>query len=104
MVVPPNPDTGIRPMNPVYVALDTIDLDYALGLAERLRGSVGGLKLGLEIFSAHGPEGVRAFAKLGLPLFLALKHHHTHMPVAVAWRVVAPPGATNINVQADIGA
>ena len=48
-------------MNPVYVALDTTDLDYARQLAERVRGSVGGLKLGLEFFSAHGPDGVRGF-------------------------------------------
>ena len=50
-------------MNPVYVALDTTDLDYARQLAERVRPYVGGLKLGLEFFSAHGPEGVRAFAE-----------------------------------------
>jgi orotidine-5'-phosphate decarboxylase len=91
-------------MNPVYVALDTIDLDYALGLAERLRGSVGGLKLGLEIFSAHGPEGVRAFAKLGLPLFLDLKFHDIPNTVAGACRAVASLGATIINVHASGGA
>ena len=27
--------------NPVFVAIDTIDLDYARQLAERLRGHVG---------------------------------------------------------------
>ena len=48
-----------RSSNPVFVALDTTDLDYARKLAERVRGSVGGLKLGLEFFSAHGPDGVR---------------------------------------------
>jgi orotidine-5'-phosphate decarboxylase len=42
--------------NPIFVALDTTDLDDALQLAERLRGHVGGLKLGLEFFCAHGPE------------------------------------------------
>ena len=54
-------------MNPVYVALDTTDLDYARQLAERVRGHVGGLKLGLEFFSAHGPGGVRSFEGCGLP-------------------------------------
>ena len=51
MAVLPNPERvrGIR-MNPIYAALDTTDLDYALQLAERLRGHVGGLKLGLEFF------------------------------------------------------
>ena len=43
--------------NPVFVALDTTDPDYAQQLAERVRPHVGGLKLGLEFFSAHGPDG-----------------------------------------------
>ncbi|MGH6828713.1 MAG: orotidine 5'-phosphate decarboxylase / HUMPS family protein, partial [Rhizomicrobium sp.] len=47
--------------NPVFVALDTTDLENALALACRLKPHVGGLKLGLEFFSAHGPNGVRAF-------------------------------------------
>jgi len=75
-------------MNPICVALDTTDLDYARGLAERLRGSVGGLKLGLEFFSAHGPEGVRAFSGMGLPLFLDLKFHDIPNTVAGACRAV----------------
>ncbi len=91
-------------MNPVYVALDTTDLDYARGLAERLRGSVGGLKLGLEFFSAHGPQGVRAFAELGLPLFLDLKFHDIPNTVAGACRAVASLGASIINVHAGGGA
>jgi len=91
-------------MNPVYVALDTTDLDYARGLAERLRGSVGGLKLGLEFFSAHGPEGVRAFAGMGLPLFLDLKFHDIPNTVAGACRSVASLGVTIINVHASGGA
>jgi orotidine-5'-phosphate decarboxylase len=91
-------------MNPVYVALDTTDLDYARGLAERLRGSVGGLKLGLEFFSAHGPQGVRAFAGMGLPLFLDLKFHDIPNTVTGACRAVASLGASIINVHASGGA
>ncbi len=63
MAVLPNPEglsgSGMIPAksaNPIFVALDTTDLDDALQLAERLRGHVGGLKLGLEFFCAHGPE------------------------------------------------
>ena len=91
-------------MNPVYVALDTTDLDYARGLAERLRGSVGGLKLGLEFFSAHGPDGVRAFAGMDLPLFLDLKFHDIPNTVAGACRAVSSLGASIINVHASGGA
>ena len=91
-------------MNPIYVALDTTDLDYARGLAERLRGSVGGLKLGLEFFSAHGPEGVRAFSGMDLPLFLDLKFHDIPNTVAGACRAVASLGVSIINVHASGGA
>jgi orotidine-5'-phosphate decarboxylase len=91
-------------MNPIYVALDTTDLDYALGLAARLRGFVGGLKLGLEFFCAHGPQGVRAFQQLEMPLFLDLKFHDIPNTVAGAARASASLGVNIINVHAGGGA
>ena len=90
-------------MNPVYVALDTTDLDHARGLATRLRGHVGGLKLGLEFFSAHGPDGVRAFSDIGLPIFLDLKFHDIPNTVAGACRAAAGLGVSIINVHAGGG-
>ena len=91
-------------MNPVYVALDTTDLDYARGLAERVRPHVGGLKLGLEFFAAHGPDGVRAFHDLGLPIFLDLKFHDIPNTVAGAARAAAGLGVSILNVHAGGGA
>jgi orotidine-5'-phosphate decarboxylase len=70
--------------SPVYVALDTIDLDRAKAVAAKVRNHVGGLKLGLEFFSANGPDGVRAMAALGLPIFLDLKLHDIPNTVAKA--------------------
>src|ERR1700761_4701410 len=91
-------------MNPVFVALDTTDLDYARHLAERVRPHVGGLKLGLEFFSAHGPEGVRAFADSGLPIFLDLKFHDIPNTVAGAVKAVTQLGVGIVNVHAAGGA
>jgi len=91
-------------MNPVYAALDTTDLDYARELAERLRGSVGGLKLGLEFFNAHGPAGVRPFLDMGLPVFLDLKYHDIPNTVAGAARAAASLGVSILNVHAQGGA
>lgn len=91
-------------MNPVYVALDTTDIDYARQLAERLRGHVGGLKLGLEFFSAHGPDGVRGFEGSGLPIFLDLKFHDIPNTVAGACRAAAELGVSIMNVHAQGGA
>ena len=74
--------------NPVFVALDATDPDYARELAERVRGCVGGLKLGLEFFNAHGPQGVQPFVELGLPVFLDLKYHDIPNTVAGACRFI----------------
>jgi orotidine-5'-phosphate decarboxylase len=91
-------------VNPVYVALDTTDADHARQLAARLRGSVGGLKLGLEFFSAHGPDGVKPFVEMGLPVFLDLKYHDIPNTVAGACRAAAALGVSILNVHAQGGA
>lgn len=62
-------------MNPIFVALDTPDVARAKALAQAVRRHVGGVKLGLEFFSANGPAGVEAIRSLGLPVFLDLKLH-----------------------------
>ena len=69
---------------PIYVALDTPDLARARQIAERVRAHVGGLKLGLEFFAAHGSHGVREMAGIGLPIFLDLKLHDIPNTVASA--------------------
>lgn len=90
--------------NPVFVALDTTDLDYARQLAARVRGSVGGLKLGLEFFNAHGPDGIKPFLDMGLPVFLDLKYHDIPNTVAGACRAAAGLGVSILNVHAQGGA
>jgi orotidine-5'-phosphate decarboxylase len=77
------------PKNPVFVALDTNDMPTASSLAVGLSPFVGGIKLGLEFFCAHGPEGVRLVQKCGAPLFLDLKLHDIPTTVAAAVREVA---------------
>lgn len=91
------------PSNPVFVALDTTDLSHARDLAARLKSHVGGLKLGLEFFSAHGPQGVRAFKEMGLPIFLDLKFHDIPNTVAGAVRAAASLGVDILNVHAAGG-
>lgn len=90
--------------NPVFVALDTTDPDYARQLAERVRPSVGGLKLGMEFFNAHGPGGVRPFLDMGMPVFLDLKYHDIPNTVAGACRAAASLGVSILNVHAQGGA
>ena len=71
-------------MKPIFVAIDTPDLERALVLARGVRSSAGGVKLGLEFFAANGPSGVREVASLGLPIFLDLKLHDIPNTVAKA--------------------
>lgn len=63
-----------RPENPLVVALDVSDLDSAEALARRLDGAVGLLKVGLELFSAHGPAALLRLRAVR-PVFLDLKLH-----------------------------
>ena len=75
--------------NPVYLALDVPRLDAAIALAQKVQGHVGGLKLGLEFFCAHGAHGVHEVAHAsGLPIFLDLKFHDIPNTVAGAMQAV----------------
>jgi len=88
---------------PIYVALDTTDLEQAKALAKRVRTHVGGLKLGLEFFSANGPDGVREMAAFGLPLFLDLKLHDIPNTVAKAVQALYSLEPAVLTVQAAGG-
>jgi len=70
--------------NPVYLALDVPQLDAGKALVEKVKGHIGGVKLGLEFFCAHGVHGVHEIAHLGLPIFLDLKLHDIPNTVAGA--------------------
>ena len=76
--------------SPIYVAIDTPDLERARSIATRVRRHVGGLKLGLEFFSANGRQGIRDMAELGLPIFLDLKLHDIPNTVAKAVQALRP--------------
>jgi orotidine-5'-phosphate decarboxylase len=91
-------------MSPIFVALDTSDLDRALAIAEAVREHAGGLKLGLEFFAAQGPAGVRRIASLGLPIFLDLKLHDIPNTVAKAVAALAPIEPAILTVHAAGGA
>ncbi|MFB3738670.1 MAG: orotidine-5'-phosphate decarboxylase [Candidatus Velamenicoccus archaeovorus] len=88
-----------RPANPLIVALDVSDLDRADALAGALRGHVGMLKVGLELFSAHGPAAVTRIAGHGA-VFLDLKLHDIPTTVERAARNVGRLGVSMLTVHA----
>lgn len=74
--------------NPVYLALDLPRLEAAEALARKVAAHVGGFKIGLEFFCAHGHHGVHELAHVGLPIFLDLKLHDIPNTVAAAMQAV----------------
>lgn len=92
--------------NPIFVAVDTIDLAEAKERSKRLAGAVGGIKLGLEFFVAHGPEGIRAVMQgcPDLPLFLDLKLHDIPNTVAGGVRAASALKPRYITIHASGGA
>ena len=90
-------------MSPIYVAIDTPDLARARAIATRTRAHIGGIKLGLEFFSAHGQHGVREMADLGLPIFLDLKLHDIPNTVAKAVQALSPIEPAILTVHASGG-
>ena len=74
--------------NPIFLALDVPQIDAAKELASKVKGHVGGLKLGLQFFCAHGHHGVHEIAQLGMPIFLDLKLHDIPNTVAGAMQAI----------------
>ena len=89
--------------SPIFVAIDTPDLDRAKQIAAKVRNHVGGLKLGLEFFSANGRQGIREMAELGLPIFLDLKFHDIPNTVAKAVQSLRPLEPAILTVHAAGG-
>jgi orotidine-5'-phosphate decarboxylase len=89
--------------SPIYVAIDTPDLDAALDMARRVHNHVGGIKLGLEFFSANGRAGVREMAAIGLPIFLDLKLHDIPNTVGKAVQALRPLDPAILTVHAAGG-
>ena len=79
-----------KPESRIFVAIDTTDLERAEAISRALAGVVGGIKIGLELYSAHGVEAVRRLAALGFPIFLDLKFHDIPNTVASAVRAALP--------------
>lgn len=89
--------------NPVYLALDLPQLDAAKALAQSVKYHVGGFKLGLEFYCAHGSHGVHEIAHLGLPIFLDLKLHDIPNTVAGAMQAIRVLEPAIVTVHASGG-
>ncbi len=86
--------------NPIYCAIDTLDIPKAAELARAVAPYVGGLKLGMEFFYRNGVFGYGALAEIGLPIFLDLKLHDIPNTVAHGLTALMPlrPAIVNIHI------
>ncbi|MFI5336053.1 MAG: orotidine-5'-phosphate decarboxylase [Opitutales bacterium] len=74
----------------LILALDVPTREAAAPLLHQLRGQVRWVKIGLQLFTAYGPDYVREVAGLGFDLFLDLKLHDIPHTVARAVESLGP--------------
>lgn len=74
---------------PIFLAIDTADLDVAKAWIQATQDYVAGYKLGLEFFAALGSSGVKSVKEItDAELFLDLKLHDIPNTVAGATRQI----------------
>src|SRR5260370_5926506 len=78
----------------IIAAIDVATKAQALALVEQLRDKISFFKIGLQLYTAEGPEIVRAVLATGAKVFLDLKLHD--IPNTVARAVES---ASNLSVQ-----
>ena len=89
--------------NRLIVPLDVPTLSEADALVATLAGAASWMKIGLELYTAEGPEAVRCISATGASIMLDLKLHDIPATVAGAMRRVAALGVGLVTVHAGGG-
>ncbi len=91
-------------MNRLFCSLDWVGPENAVEVAGRLKGAVGGLKLGAEYLFLNGLSGVEPFQALGLPIILDMKLNGLPRVISNTVRRAAAVRPLAITVHATGGA
>jgi orotidine-5'-phosphate decarboxylase len=89
--------------NRLALALDVSDLDRAEQLAKEVSPWFGVAKVGLELYSAAGPEAIARMRALDLEVFADIKLHDIPTTVGRAARVFGRQGVRYLNFHAAGG-
>lgn len=84
----------------LIVALDVDSAERALELVDLLRDSVGMFKVGMQLFTAVGPDVVRCIIAKGGRIFLDLKFHDIPNTVSLAAVEATRLGVSLFNIHA----
>jgi len=95
------PETAFR--DRLAVALDVDDLVEAQRIVRAVSPWFGVAKVGLEMFTACGPDGVTRMLELGMQVFCDLKLHDIPTTVGKAARVAGSLGASYLTLHASGG-
>ena len=89
----------------IFCAIDMADMDRILDIVPGIIKAGCGLKLGLEFYNSHGPEGVKRIqGECGNPpIFLDLKYHDIPNTIAGAVREASRMGVMYLNMHASGG-
>jgi len=100
--MPPEPETTVSPdiRSKLVLVLDTDDLVPALRLARELQPWFGVAKVGLELYSASGPDAITSLAEQGYDVFVDLKLLDIPTTVNKAARVLGSLGARYLTLHA----
>ncbi|MEM9713623.1 MAG: orotidine-5'-phosphate decarboxylase [Actinomycetota bacterium] len=82
------------------IVLDCDDLVVAQRIARQVQPHVGVAKVGLELYSAVGPDAVGSLAAMGFKVFVDLKLHDIPNTVERAARVLGSLGAEYLTLHA----
>ena len=89
--------------SPIIIALDNMDNQQALTLADSLEPSLCRLKVGKELFTKYGAAIVQQLQQRGFEIFLDLKFHDIPNTTAQAVLAAADMGVWMVNVHASSG-
>ena len=89
-------DSDVR--NQLALALDVDDLVAGVRLARELQPYFAVLKIGLELYSAAGPEVIGTFQQIGYKIFLDLKLHDIPNTVHRAAKVLGSLGVNYLTL------